>query len=73
MSKGPYIRRERPGTRAICTCGRSGEMPYCDGAHMGTGFEPLMMNFEVEEEVKWCLCRKSKSFPRCDGSHESGA
>jgi CDGSH-type Zn-finger protein len=69
MAKGPYTRRERPGTRAICACGLSGLSPYCDGAHLGTGIEPEMVEIEEEREVSWCLCRRSGRFPFCDGSH----
>lgn len=69
--EGPYIRDEKPGTRALCACGRSTLLPYCDGAHLGSGVEPLMITFTAEETVSWCMCRRSKAFPRCDGSHES--
>jgi CDGSH-type Zn-finger protein len=71
-AKGPYRRTEKPGTRAICACGRSTVLPYCDGSHMGSGVEPLMITFHAEEAVEWCTCGKSKSFPRCDGSHDKG-
>lgn len=66
----PFVRRERPGTRAICACGRSGMLPYCDGTHMGSGVEPIMVDLTEEEVVTWCCCGRSAEFPRCDGSHE---
>jgi len=65
----PWVRRERPGTRLICACGRSTMLPYCDGSHLGTGIEPAMVNLEEEETVAWCGCGRSGDFPRCDGTH----
>ena len=72
MSYGPHVRREKPGTRAICACGRSTMRPYCDGSHLGTGVEPVMVTIEREQTVSWCTCRKSAKFPQCDGSHDGG-
>lgn len=66
---GPFVKVERPGTRAICSCGRSALSPYCDGAHFGTRHEPVMVDIEEEGEVAWCRCRRSAKFPFCDGSH----
>jgi CDGSH-type Zn-finger protein len=45
-------------------------LPYCDGSHMGSGVEPMMITFHETEDVAWCTCGRSKSFPRCDGSHD---
>jgi CDGSH-type Zn-finger protein len=69
----PWRRRERPGTRAICACFRSELLPYCDGAHLGTGIEPVMVDLDREQEVAWCGCGRSATVPRCDGSHASPA
>jgi CDGSH-type Zn-finger protein len=67
--RGPYVRTERPGTRAICACGLSTMLPYCDGAHLGTGIEPFMVDLAEERTVMWCGCGRSKGRPFCDGSH----
>ena len=54
---------------AWCTCGQSISQPYCDGAHKGTDFTPMV--FEAEKtEKKWlCQCKLTKNTPFCDGSH----
>jgi CDGSH-type Zn-finger protein len=66
--EGPLRRREHPGTRALCACGLSGLLPFCDGNHLGTGIEPIMVEITKEQEVAWCLCRRSADFPLCDDS-----
>ena len=70
---GPFLRRERPGTRAICACFRSELMPYCDGSHLGCGREPAMVDIDEERDVAWCGCGRSARFPLCDGTHARGA
>lgn len=59
------------GTYHYCMCGRTKTVPYCDGAHAGTGVEPLA--FEVTEPITSaiCNCGLSKNPPYCDGSHVS--
>ena len=54
-----------------CTCGLSGNQPFCDGAHKAKGdFVPL--NFHVSEKKEYflCNCKKSKNPTFCDGSHK---
>ena len=53
-----------------CTCGLSGNQPFCDGAHKASNeFKPH--HFEVEETKEYylCNCKKTKNSPFCDGSH----
>jgi CDGSH-type Zn-finger protein len=68
--KAPYVVEENAGTRAICACGRSQMLPYCDGSHFGTNKQPFMVSLDHRQTVKWCGCRKSKKLPYCDGTHE---
>jgi CDGSH-type Zn-finger protein len=50
-------------------CGKTKTVPYCDGAHAGTGVEPLA--FEIAEPITTaiCNCGLTKDPPYCDGSH----
>ncbi len=31
--KSPYVIDEEPGKKSWCSCGHSGNQPYCDGKH----------------------------------------
>ncbi len=53
----------------FCTCGRSGQQPFCDGSHAGTSFQPLLFTVE-QEEGYLCMCKHTKNPPFCDGSHK---
>lgn len=54
---------------AWCSCGKSNNQPWCDGAHKGSGLSPKV--FEVEETKAYalCMCKKTSNGPFCDGSH----
>jgi CDGSH-type Zn-finger protein len=55
---------------AMCVCGLSATMPYCDGSHAGTGKKPALVELLENQMVAWCGCGKSGKFPYCDGTHE---
>ena len=69
--KKPYIIKEQPGTKYYCGCGKSKNMPYCDGAHKGTEFFPRTVTIEEETTVAICSCGRSAKLPFCDGSHRT--
>lgn len=57
-------------TRAVCVCGLSKDLPWCDGAHAGTGKKPRLI--QLPEGVdKMCDCGNTTTFPFCDGSDPS--
>lgn len=64
------IQLKQGETYYYCTCGRTGNQPFCDGSHEGTKFEPLKFEATIDGTSHLCMCRHSKNPPYCDGSHE---
>jgi len=54
----------------FCTCGRSKNQPFCDGAHAGTSFKPRAFLAEKTGEAYLCACKQTGKQPFCDGSHK---
>lgn len=52
-----------------CACGKSKNQPFCDGAHKGTPFEPLVFTADTGGDALLCACKRTKDAPYCDGSH----
>ena len=52
-----------------CRCGRSQKQPFCDGAHQGTGIDPLRFVAESSGTFNLCGCKDTDDEPFCDGSH----
>jgi len=53
-----------------CTCNLSVNMPFCDGAHVGTDFLPITFIAKKSGVAHLCQCQKSKDLPYCDNSHQ---
>lgn len=53
-----------------CTCGRSDNQPFCNGAHKGTSFEPLAFTPEKDGTAYLCACKYTSNPPYCDGTHD---
>lgn len=55
-----------PGTYYRCTCGKSQNLPFCDGSHDGSRFIPVRFEIPVRQQVFICTCGQSKNMPFCD-------
>lgn len=53
----------------FCRCGRSQKQPFCDGAHKGTGIEPMPFKAPSTGTFNLCGCKTTDDEPWCDGSH----
>ena len=54
----------------FCSCGRSGNQPFCDGSHVGTDFQPTAFTAAEDGDAYLCQCKHSNNLPYCDGSHK---
>jgi len=68
--KTPIALELEPGEYWWCTCGRSKNQPFCDGAHAGTGIEPLKMTVREKGSYYLCACKQTANPPFCDGAHD---
>ncbi len=70
--KGPYPVDVEAGKKYLwCRCGLSRTQPFCDNAHRGTGFKPVVFTAENTETVYLCGCKRSGDAPFCDGTHST--
>ena len=70
--KVPQIEQVEEGkTYAWCTCGKSENQPWCNGAHQETELTPKVFKAEETKTAALCICKQTKNPPYCDGSHMS--
>ncbi|NJK48835.1 CDGSH iron-sulfur domain-containing protein [Candidatus Gracilibacteria bacterium] len=67
--KKPIVIQLKPGTYYWCSCGRSSNQPFCNGAHKDTSFAPMAFEVAEAKKVALCACKHTGNAPFCDGSH----
>ena len=67
--KAPYQMELEAGNYFWCTCGKSTNQPFCDGAHQGSEFSPLKFTLDEAKKVFLCGCKQTGKSPFCDGAH----
>ncbi len=71
-SDAPYpVAVEEGKSYYWCACGRSAKQPFCDGAHAGTGLNPVKYAAPASKTLYFCGCKATAKQPLCDGSHKS--
>jgi CDGSH-type Zn-finger protein len=40
------------GTHYLCTCGQSANLPFCNGAHKGSSFQPIVVKLDAPGAVE---------------------
>uniref|UniRef100_A0A6S6U737 Glutamate synthase [NADPH] large chain (EC) n=1 Tax=uncultured Thiotrichaceae bacterium TaxID=298394 RepID=A0A6S6U737_9GAMM len=53
-----------------CSCGKSTNQPFCDGAHKNSDFKPVKYEATESKKVFFCGCKATAGQPLCDGSHK---
>ena len=57
-------------TYAWCSCGESQKQPFCDGAHRGSEFKPVIFKAEETKTKYMCTCKQTANPGFCDGAHK---
>lgn len=69
FDKKPAVLTLEAGDYWWCSCGLSGNQPFCNGAHKGTGLVPIKVTLEESKTVALCNCKYTQNQPFCDGAH----
>ncbi|GBO52993.1 hypothetical protein APA_794 [Pseudanabaena sp. lw0831] len=69
VDKKPVVMTLEAGKYFWCSCGLSVNQPFCNGAHKGTDFRPVVFELSEPKKMALCLCKYTAGAPSCDGSH----
>lgn len=64
------VELEAGKTYAWCSCGHSTNQPFCDGAHKGSSFKPIVFTAEETKTAYMCTCKHTGNPGFCDGAHK---
>ena len=56
---------------AWCICGLSDKQPFCNGAHKGSEYRPMVFTAEESKTAYLCQCKATKNGCYCDGTHKN--
>lgn len=65
----PAMMELEAGTHYWCQCGKTKDVPWCDGSHEGTGVEPLAFDLSQPTSMAICNCGLTDDPPYCSGAH----
>lgn len=72
VQKAPFaVEVEEGQSYYWCSCGKSGNQPFCDGSHQDTDFLPAKYEATASKTIYFCGCKKTNGVPLCDGSHNA--
>ncbi len=67
----PTVIALESGTYYMCSCGLSQNQPFCNGAHEGTAYKPVVFELTEAKQVAFFMCRHTAKAPFCDATHHN--
>lgn len=72
-NKPVKVKLKKGETYFFCTCGLTGNEPFCDGIHAGTHYQSISLTPDRNKKVLLCTCKQSSCIPYCDGCHKNNS